>query len=61
MTECGVDGCWRKVFNESGKTMGMKDGENAVGERIESKAKRGNGGFSGQKLLDLGKTVEETD
>ena len=27
-----IDDCWRKVFDESGEAMGMKDGENAVGE-----------------------------
>ena len=60
-TEGRIDDCWRKVFDEGGKTMGIKDGENAVGKRIKSKAKRGNGGFSGQKTLGLGETMEETD
>ena len=32
MTEGRIDDCWRKIFDESGKTMGMKDGQNMVGE-----------------------------
>ena len=27
-----IDDCWRKVFNESGEAMDMKDEENAVGK-----------------------------
>ena len=32
MAEGRVDDCWRKVFNESGEAMDMKDEENAVGK-----------------------------
>ena len=32
MMEGRIDDCWRKVFDERGKAMGMKGGENAVGE-----------------------------
>ena len=31
-TESRVDDSWRKVFNESGKAMDMKNGENMVWE-----------------------------
>ena len=61
MMESRVDDSWRKVFNESGKAMDMKNGENAIWEWIKSDAKRGDGSFGGQKALDLDKTVEEMD
>ena len=32
MMESRIDDSWRKVFNESGKAIGMKNGENAVWE-----------------------------
>ena len=32
MMESRIDDYWRKVFNESGEAMGMKDGEDMVGE-----------------------------
>ena len=32
MMEGRVDDCWRKAFDESGKAMDMKDGENIVGK-----------------------------
>ena len=61
MMESRIDDSWRKVFDESGKAMGMKNGENMVWERIQSKVKRGDRSFGGQKALGLDKTVEETD
>ena len=30
--ESRIDDCRRKVFNESGEAMGMKDGEDTVGK-----------------------------
>ena len=41
--------------------MGMKKGENMVWERIQSKAKREDRSFGGQKALGLDKTMEEMD
>ena len=30
--ESRINDCWRKVFDDRGEAMDMKDGENAVGE-----------------------------
>ena len=59
--ESRIDDSRRKVFDKGGETMGMKNRENVVWEWIQSEAKGGDGSFSGQKVLGLGQTMEETN